>query len=383
MKKLLTIGALSFMTIAPIFAQKGKVNTAEFNLTSGEVAKAKQNIEEALTNAEMQVFSKAWLVKGDVFKTIYELKDVYKDLYNSTPNLLGTAKDAYYKAFEVETNPKKKGDVTARLQSLGIHYYNDGLEEYQSNNYKQAFENFKNKVEISEFLNKNNLDAQIDTMGLFVLALSAINSQNVDEAYKAAEKLNALGNKKEDHYVVILDILKAKGENDKYAKTVEEARKAYPNSVNLMYSEINLYLEKGELDALIGKLGALIEKEPKNANLYLVLGTVYDRKGDKETALKNYDKALEINPEYFDAYVNKASYYNNEANEIIEKMNDENNPAKYEALKNQRDDIFKNKIIPLLRKANQLDPDNENVIKVLKEIYARLDMFDEIKKLNK
>lgn len=370
------------MTIAPIFAQKGKVNTAEFNLTSGEVAKAKQNIDEALTNADMLVFPKAWLIKGDVYKTIYELKDVHKDLYNTTPNLLDTSKDAYFKAFEVETNVKKKGEVTSRLQSLGIHYYNDGLDQYQSNNYKQAFENFKSKVEISEFLNHNKLDAQIDTMGYFVLALSAFNSQNIDDAYKAAEKLNALSNKKEDHYVVILDILKAKGENDKYAKTVEEARKAYPNSVNLMYSEINLYLENGELDALIDKLDALIQKEPKNANLYLVLGTVYDRKGDKETAVKNYDKALEINPEYFDAYVNKASYYNNEANEIIELMNDENNPAKYDALKERRDDIFKNKMIPLLKKANQLDPQNENVIKVLKEIYARLDMFDEMKKLD-
>lgn len=383
MKKLLTVGALTLMSVAPIFAQKGKVNTAEFNLTSGEVAKAKQNIDDAFGNAEMQTFPKAWIIKGDVYRTIYELQDIQKDLYSSTPNTLGIAKDAYFKAFEVETNAKKKGDVTSGLQSLGIHYYNEGLEKYQSQDFKAAFENFKNKVEISEFLNNNGLDAAADTMGYFVLALSAYNTQNIDEAFKAAEKLNALKNKKEDHYVVILDIFKAKGENEKYVKLVEEARKAYPNNVNLMYSEINLYLEKGELDVLVEKLKVLIDREPKNANLYLVLGTVYDRKGEKQTALSYYDKALEINPDYFDAYVNKASYYNAEANEIIEKMNDENNPNKYDALKKQRDDIFKNKMIPLLKKAYTLDPNNENVVKALKEIYARLDMFDELKELNK
>lgn len=383
MKKLLTIGALSVLTIAPIFAQKGKVNSAEFNLTSGEVAKAKENIDVAFGNEEVKAMPKAWLVKGDVYKVIYELQDVHKDLYTATPNPLGTAKESYLKAFEVETNAKRKGDVTNRLLSLNVHFYNEGLELYKANNFEGAYNMFSNKVEISEFLNSNNLDSKIDTMGYFVLALSAYNSKRLDEAYKTALKLNTLKDKHEDYYSVILDIFKAKGDQENFDKTLAEGRKAYPNNVNLMYAEINQYLERNELDLLEDKLQKLIELEPSNHNLYLVLGTVYDRKGDIAGAHQMYDKALAIKPDYFDAYLNKAGLYNAEANKIIEQMNEETNDVKYEKLKVQRDEIFKNKMIPLLVKANQLDPKNENVIKVLKEIYARLDMLEEMQKLGK
>lgn len=383
MKKLLTIGALSVLTIAPIFAQKGKVNSAEFNLTSGEVAKAKENIDAAFSSEEMKVWPKAWLVKGDVYKTIYDLKDVYKDIYNTTPNLLGTAKDAYLKAFEVETNAKRKGDVTSRLLSLNVNFYNEGLDMYKANNFEGAYEMFANKIEVSEFLNNNNLDSKIDTMGYFVLALSAYNSKKLEEAYKAATKLNALKDKQEDYYSVILDIFKAKEDQENFDKTLAEGRKAYPNNVNLMYAEINQYLERNELDLLEDKLKKLIELEPNNHNLYLVMGTVYDRKGDRAAAHQMYDKALAVKPDYFDAYLNKAGLYNAEANQIIEQMNEESNDVKYDKLKTQRDEIFKNKMIPLLVKANQLDPKNENVIKVLKEIYARLDMLEEMQKLGK
>jgi hypothetical protein len=43
MRKILSIVAFSIMSLSLTFAQKGKVNTAEFNLSSGEVAKAKEN----------------------------------------------------------------------------------------------------------------------------------------------------------------------------------------------------------------------------------------------------------------------------------------------------------------------------------------------------
>ncbi len=383
MKKLFTIGALSVMSIAPIFAQKGKVNSAEFNLTSGEVAKAKENIDASFSSEEVLAMPKAWIVKGNVYKTIYELRDIHKDLYSSTPKTLDVAKEAYLKAFEVEVNPKKKGSMKDGLQSVGSYYYNEGITAFSASNWNLAYEKFKNTLEISEFLYNNQLTSVVDTQAYFVVLLSAFNTQNFDDAIKAGEKLAELKDNRDVVYTVLIDSYKQKNDQAKYEKAIADGRKAHPNNIDILYKEINLYLEKNELDKLEEKLDQALQLDPKNPSLYQAKASVYDKKGNSEMALQMYDKAIELNPEFFDAYVNKASFYNNEANKIIELMNNETNNAKYEKLKAERDDIFKNKMIPLLVKANKIDPANENVKKVLKEIYARLDMFDEMKQLDK
>lgn len=383
MRKILSIVAFSFVCISLTFAQKGKVNTAEFNLTSGDVTKAKENINEAMTDEAMQIYPKAWLVKGNIYKTIFELREINAALYNSTPNTLNTAKDAYLKAFEVEVNPKKKKDVKEGLDAVGTYYYNEGIAAFSNSNWEVAYENFIQTLEVSEFLNKNQLSEKIDTQAYFVVMLSAFNYQKYDDAIRTGEKLLALKDNREVIYTVLIDSYKQKGETDKYKKTIAEGRKLYPNNIEILFKEINLYLENNEIDILEEKLNEAIKLDANNPSLYQALANVYDKKGKEEEAFKMYDKAIEVKPDYFEAYYNKAILYFNKAMEIVEKMNDENDNKKYELLKNQREVLLRDKTLPLLEKSYKLAPKDENVIKALKEVYARLEMFDEMKKLGK
>jgi len=383
MKKLFTIGVLAALTMAPVMAQKGKVATAQINLQSGELAKAKENIDVAFGNEEVQALPKAWITKGDIYKGIYEQREAHKDIWAANPNALTTAKEAYLKAFEIEANPKKKKDVKDGLNAVGGHFYNEGIANFSKSDWEGAYNNFKNTLEISEFLYKNEMATTVDTQAYFVVALSGYNSQHLDEAQSAGEKLFSLGDKREVIYTILIDIYKQKGLKDKYEKTLSEGRAQYPQSLDLLYKEINFYLENDKLDVLEEKLNQAIQLDPSNHTLYQALANVHDRKGDKEGALAMYDKAIAANPEYYEAYYNKAIVYFNDAMAIIEKMNDEFDNKKYEALKAQREVLLKEKALPLLQKAHQLKPDDENVTKALKEVYARLEMFDEIKKLNK
>lgn len=383
MRKILSIVAFSIMSLSLTFAQKGKVNTAEFNLSSGDVAKAKENIGEALNDEAMQIYPKAWLVKGNIYKTIFELREINTALYSSTPNTLDTAKDAYFKAFEVETNPKKKKDVKDGLDGVSTYFYNEGIAAFSNSNWEVAYNNFINTLEISEFLTKNQLSEKIDTQAYFVVMLSAFNFQKYDDAIRAGEKLKSLNDNREVVYTVLIDSYKQKGENDKYEKTIAEGRKLYPNNIDILFKEINLYLEKNQIDVLEDKLNEAIKLDPKNPSLYQALANVYDKKGKTDEAFKMYDKAIEVKPDYFEAYYNKAILYFNKAMEIVEKMNEENDDKKYEMLKDQREALLKDKTLPLLEKAYKLAPEDENVTKALKEVYARLEMFDEMKKLSK
>lgn len=379
MKKSILIGGLMLFAALPSMAQKGKVTSAMVNLQAGDVLKAKENIDEATVNEESKIMAKTWLYRGDVYSRIYEAKVFFPQ----NPEALFIAKDAYFKAFELELNPKKKDDVQPGLTNLANYFYLEGVSFFQASKWEPAYKNFRAALDVDEFLIKNNLKTVVDTNFYFVVALTAFNSGNTDDAIYASEKLLDMDYKNEVVYVIASESYKLKGLNDKFLSTLEKGRVKYPNNLDLLLKEINYYISEDKPDILIGKLDAAIKLDAKNASLYQALGNVYDKMKDKEKAILNYDKAIELNPEFFEAYYNKATIYFSDAMEFVGKMNDENDSKKYEILKGQRDALLKDKALPLFLKAYAISPDDVSVIKALREVYARLNMMDELSKLPK
>jgi tetratricopeptide (TPR) repeat protein len=66
--------------------------------------------------------------------------------------------------------------------------------------------------------------------------------------------------------------------------------------------EIGLYyMKKGNYDAAIERFQDAASRKPNFARPYLLLGEAYEKKGDKASALKSYEKYLEILPRAADA----------------------------------------------------------------------------------
>ena len=51
-------------------------------------------------------------------------------------------------------------------------------------------------------------------------------------------------------------------------------------------------------------LNMAIEQDPTNVTYYFAQGTLYERFGDEENAVKSYKKTMEIDPTFFNAYYN-------------------------------------------------------------------------------
>jgi tetratricopeptide (TPR) repeat protein len=193
---------------------------------------------------------------------------------------------------------------------------------------------------------------KIDTQAYFCSDAYPLSiSKNMMMQYVAGEKLKSLGDKREVVYTVLIDSYKQKGEKVKYENTIAEGRKLYPNNIDILFKEINLYLEKNQIDVLEEKLNEAIKLDPKNPSLYQALANVYDKKGKTDEAFQMYDKAIQVKPDYFEAYYNKAILYFNKAMEIVEKMNDENDNKKYEVLKSQREALLKEENTSSFRKS--------------------------------
>ncbi|MGA1386297.1 MAG: tetratricopeptide repeat protein, partial [Flavobacteriaceae bacterium] len=106
---------------------------------------------------------------------------------------------------------------------------------------------------------------------------------------------------------------------------------------------------------------------------------------DMEAARAAYQKAIDIDPNYINAYLNLSTAYVNEGNGLIEQMNSIRGSsakeiAKYDALKEQKDGFFK-KGADVLEAALKVNVGNRDLMEQLKNIYGALGDFVNFKRL--
>ena len=107
--------------------------------------------------------------------------------------------------------------------------------------------------------------------------------------------------------------------------------------------------------------------------LFFNLGVVNAGQDKKEEAIGFYKKAIELDPNYADAYMNLAVVILSEEKAIIDEMNNNlSNNKKYTELEGKQKALYK-KAIPFLEKADSLNR-NLDTVRVLLNLYDTLEM---------
>jgi tetratricopeptide (TPR) repeat protein len=425
MKKINLLAMLFCMISATVFAQKSKVNAAIFSLEEGKLTEAKQQIDEALKDAETQATAKAWQTKGDIYKGLYE----NITLFPQNPNALFEAKDAYMKAYELETNPKKKNEVGKPLTTLTDFFKNEAVSAYQNEKYDVASKQFSQAMAINNFLREKGMTKDLDTSAIFGTAIAAFNAKMMTEALPLLEKLVELGYNHVAPYEYLATYYESK-DDPKLSDFLEKGLAKYPDNSILKTVELNYNISHNKVDESIKKLQAALQKEPNNATMLFSLAGMYEQQKQYPTALMYYEKAIKAKPNYADAYTNAGAVYYNQAVEINKIINAENNNTidsflavlgkqelftiaeveavlkdknygnllssfanvsdvaafkdkvakmndmiKYDLLQGSRNVLF-NKALPYLEKSYEIDPKTKGIYSALKEIYARMNMLD-------
>lgn len=174
----------------------------------------------------------------------------------------------------------------------------------------------------------------------------------------------------------------SQGENEKALAAMSDARSQNPDDIGLLLSEANVYLKMGNRDKFKELMELATQKDPDNAELQYNLGVLAAEAGNSESAIKYYNKAIAINPNYVDAYTNLAVVILAGEAAIVEEMNGLGTSSadnrKYDELKEKRTQLY-NDAIPYLEKSLELKESNIDAAKTLMNIYSALGETDKFK----
>lgn len=300
----------------------------------------------------------------------------WKETKQIVESPLNQALAALGKATELDTKGAQKKVIEEKYTDLKSNFEKEAFVLYQDGDYKSAFANFEKVIEVNTLVNN------VDTLGYYYAGLSAYQSKLNDQAMTYFSKAMDLKIKEPAVYELAKEIYMAKGEKDNALKALQAGMAALPNEQSVLLSLIQYYLETENTSEALTYLNQAKQKDPDNALFSFVEGTLYDRMGDMDKSLTSYQKAIAMNPSYYDAYYNIAVLYFNNAVKMMEAANNEKDNAKFEQMKVQADNEFKKSIEPL-EKAASLKPDDTLPLETLKTIYYRLQMTDKLNDVRK
>jgi tetratricopeptide (TPR) repeat protein len=204
------------------------------------------------------------------------------------------------------------------------------------------------------------------------MALAADRSKNFEKAFEYYNKSAQIGYNVPVSYTLATLALREQKKNDEALEYVKKARLKFPNDKDLILQMVNISLDAGDNQTAEISLEEAIAKDPKNPQLWVAVGMVYEQLGKSEQAEKALLKGVELDPKSENGnyslgahYVNLAAAQFEEASKM--KLNDPN----YETVKGQSAANYE-KAIPFLEKTLEINPDNVEVMNTLFRLYRQL-----------
>jgi tetratricopeptide (TPR) repeat protein len=424
-KNLCIILALFCINIS--YSQKKELKLAEKNIKSEDYSAARKNIQLA-EKLSSQMDAKT-TVKYHYLKSVANYANGSSNIEESF-----IALENLNKAIDLESTSSTEL-YTPKATELRIamlnRFVDDSRKSLEQEDYKSAYINLEMSYRVSPS----------DTLYLYNAALLATENEDFDQAlsfynelidleftgittnYYAIEKttgeVQAFTNPeqrelflkagthdtptKDELESVELSLLRSmaaiyrnKNDYDKSLSFIEKAKALDENDINIILLESNIRWEMGDVESYEKLITKALGIDPDNADLHFNLGVISSDKGkeieaddaDKamshyNKAMSHYNKAIEIDSTYTRAYLNAAALILQKEESIIEEMNSLGTSNadynKYDELKLVREDIYRS-AIPYLESVYEIDNNNLNAVRTLKNIYSAVDDMDNYKK---
>ncbi len=371
MKKLLLLTAVVCISLGA-FAQKGKVTSALGFIDQGALDKAKEAIDQAMTDPKSSSWFNTYFAKGKLCQAVFKSDNPkFKSL---CPDPLDEAYAAYQKALELD--PKggvKKRIITGMVyNSLALDLYSQGGTQFEAKDYAGALKSFETQIKITE---SDMYVGATDTGMYYNAGLAAMNSGKYDDAVKFFTKCTEMKYMGITPYYQISQSYMEKGDTLKAEELLKSLPDKFPGDKNVTLQLIDLYIKAGKNNEALKYLEQAKKDDPENSSLWFAEGIIYLNQNNFDPAIADLTKAVEMKPDLYDSQYGLGAAYINKASEMFVKANDIMDVDKYNAAIQEAMSVFA-KALPYMEKANQLKPDDLFALRSLKELYYRLKMTD-------
>ena len=388
MKKVMILLAI-VLTANVMMAQKKDRTDAFMYNKNGQYDKAMVSIEKCINHEQFLGMkpndqSQAWLYRAAIYQNVLQSGD--EALIAKAPNALEVI---YESLMNCMKNPEffedNKQEIYQRVTSVMNTYYTKGADDYNSGKFAEAAPMFKKAYDIAKSLGSPDANDMLN-----FAATSALRAQDYNTALAYFNEVKNNGVDNVDVYKHLAACYNGLGNAEQAMAMINAGLEKNPSDAGLILEKVNAYLKEGKGAEAVEDLNKLRELDPENAQLLFVLGTIYGDENNKdvydvEKARKFYEDALAINPDYYDAIYNLGVLYTGMANKYIEQANEITGFSKaeqdqYNSLIEQANELLRTGL-PYLQRAYEAQP-SDDVKNVLRSIYVKLNMMDEVKALD-
>ena len=368
---------LSFFTLIIIsnlaFSQGSQIKIANNSLAKlqnsiAEKADAKKQLTiigegvKAIEAAEKDKRTKNWPETWAIKAYICSYVALIDDNEANADKYFVMAEEALAQAIKLDKFQSNTDRIKAADHNIHVKRQIKGTEAFQQNDFATAYDLLKN---VSDFM-------PTDTLLATNVAICAQNLQRYNDALSYLLRAKDNGAKNPTLYQNIANIYASKFENELAIKTLEDGLKANAYHPLLTNDYINILLDNEQYEKATKAIESSLKTEQRSKLLYFLYGYLQQNQGNNvSTAELSYQKALEIDYNYFDALYQLAVAYIQTANEALKQKDNRKfasniNRAEYSLLR-----------------AHDININHKNTVKLLIDIYTRKNRLDKVQELKR
>lgn len=390
MKKIIILSTAMLCGIGA-FAQLNVLKDGERAMKAKEpMKKVVEIVTPAFTNPETSTLSQTWYIPGKAAFNEYDnllgLEAFGKLPEDGKATMGANLLDGYdymIKALSLDSVPDAKGKIKTKyskdiINTLVGHYNdynNNAVNLWNLQDYNGAYKAWGIYLDMSEQpLKFKGINVPADTLLCEIAynqALAAWQANDFQASLDCFIKSKNMGYNKKNIYDYAISVASQLQDTAAILSLAREALPLYgdqdPNYIGFI---INDYLVRKDYDNALVAIKEAIAQNPNNAEYYSVLGIIYDTQEKRDEAKAAYKQAMNVDPDNA-----KANYFYGRA--LYQDAYDASDKGPSEA--NAIDAYFKTTVKPILEeaaiyleKANQIDPENPDPLKLLENVYYSL-----------
>lgn len=391
MKKIAFMLAFAAMGLAA-GAQSLMVQSAASQMKKGYLNKAKEYIDKACVHEDTKNDAKTWYYAGLIYSQIGNDAQKYK---NISEGWLEKAKEAAFRCKELDTDKEFAEGNGNVFGFVGNELYKQAVAAFNTQNWDNCMQFCEESVRVFNECGKK----QYASDSYLLAGRAAIYAKSNDNIKKYFKPLVRTKTKENLVYRNLFNVYKSEGDTNEAVKLAQNYTKFCPDDYNANMLLAEAYMLKGNMEQGNAEIQKALEKtndKPDvHANLLAAAGATKESVEDYEGAEASYKESLKVLPNQFLANFGLGKMlYNRGVSKLdaLEKLplDDEDGAA---LLNSQCMELWRQSI-PYFNSAisyiDGMDAEGQGVnrqnlyhcLQALKTVYARLEMFDELKVIN-